>query len=47
MIYFQICLLGGAAYQGGRGAEAGSGTDEHPGKPPLIRCGETYSTWQK
>ena len=41
-----IWLFGGAAYQGGEEAEAGTGTDEQPGKPPLIRYEETYSTWQ-
>ena len=34
----------------GRGRSRGGegGTDEHPvsDKPPLIRCGETYSTWR-
>ena len=46
IIYFWIWLFGGAAYQGGKEAEAGRGTDKQRDKPPLIRCGETYSTWQ-
>ena len=42
-------LLDGAAYQGGEEAdEKRRGTDEQPfsDKPPFIRCGETYNTWQ-
>ena len=48
MTYFRIWPFGGAKYQGGDKAEA-RGTDEQPLsiKPPLIRCGETYSAWQK
>ena len=38
--------FGGAAYQGGEEREAGRDTDEQPGKSPLMRCEETYSTWQ-
>ena len=41
--------FGEAAYQGGEEPEAGRrGTNEQPmpDKPPLIRCGETYRTWQ-
>ena len=35
-----------AKFQGGDAAEA-RGKDEQPlsDKPPLIRCGETYSAW--
>ena len=49
IIYFRMWLFGGAAYQGEEEAEAGRrGTDEQSlsDKPPLIRCGETYCTWQ-
>ena len=46
IIYFWIRLFFGATYQGGEEAKAGRGTDEQPGKPPLIIYGETYSTWQ-
>ena len=40
--YLWIWLFDGDKYQGG------GGTDEQPlsDKPPLIRCGETYSAWQ-
>ena len=45
--YFWIWLIDGAEYQTGDEAEARD-TDEQPlsDKPPLIRCGETYSAWQ-
>ena len=45
--HFWICLFGGAKYKGRDEAEA-KGTDEQPfsDKPPLIRCGQTYSAWQ-
>ena len=45
--YVWIWLFGGAKYQGRVKAEA-RGTYEQPlsDKPPLIRCVETYSTWQ-
>ena len=44
---FEYGCFGGAKYQGGDETEA-RGTDEQPlsDKPPLIRCGETYSAWQ-
>ena len=43
----QGCLVGQLRRGGGRGGEGG-GTDEQPlsDKPLLIRCGETYCTWQ-
>ena len=45
--HFWIWLFGGAKYKGRDEAEA-KGTDEQPfsDKPPLIRCGQTYSAWQ-
>ena len=49
MIYLWIWLFGGTAYQGEEEAEAGKvGVDEQPlsDKPPLIRCGKTYSSCQ-
>ena len=41
------CLVGQPRRGGGRGGEGGD-TDEQPlsDKPLLIRCGETYCTWQ-
>ena len=46
--YFDYdCLVGQSRKGRGRDRE-GAGTDEQPlsDKPLLIRCGETYSTWQ-
>ena len=45
--YFLIWLFGWARYKGGDEAEA-RGTDEKSlsDRPLLIRCVETYSTWQ-
>ena len=45
---FWIWLFGGAKYQSGEKAEE-RGTDEQPlsDKSPLIRYGETYSSWQQ
>ena len=43
-------MFGEAACQRRRAADAGMGvgSNEQPlsDKPPLIRCGETFSTWQ-
>ena len=41
---FCIWLFGAAKYEGGKDSEE-VGTDEQPlpDKPPLTRCGETYT----
>ena len=48
MTSFCIWLFGGVAKGGtGRGGEGGGTFEQHiSDKPTLIRCGETYCTWQ-
>ena len=43
---FESGCLVGLHIKEGKNQRWGGGTDEQPGKPPLIRCEETYSTWQ-
>ena len=41
------CLVGQPKRGRGRGEEEGGTDEQHlSDKPPLIRCGETYCTWQ-
>ena len=46
--YFEFGCLMGQLWRGSGRGRKGRGTDEQPlpDKPPLIRCEETYCTWQ-
>ena len=43
---FEYGCLVGLHIKDRKKQRCGGSTDEEPGKPPLIRCGKTYSTWQ-
>ena len=43
---FEYGCLMGLHIKEGQKQRRGGDTDEQPGNPPLIRYGETYSTWQ-
>ena len=46
--YFEYGCLVGATKERKRQRRGGGATDDQPlsDKPALIRCGETYCTWQ-